>query len=186
MSVPHSNSTQTMLMPWEVDDRTRRTPVAPLTAVSSGKVTSVSPSSGAMPCASVRTVTVGAVRSGKTSTGILVAVIVPATRSSADAATTRSRFRIDQRMSASSMSASSVRVSAGELAAGHGSESDLVGPRGDDHVAGVDAGPDQRVAPVTRAERQDPLLERLAAELHVGNRGPVVVDDRRRWHHHPR
>ena len=35
---------------------------------------SVSTSSGAIPCASVRTVTVGAVRSGKTSTGSCVAV----------------------------------------------------------------------------------------------------------------
>ena len=74
MSVPQSNSTQTMEMPCEVEERTRRTPVAPFTAVSTGKVTSVSTSSGAMPCASVSTVTVGAVRSGKTSTGMRQAV----------------------------------------------------------------------------------------------------------------
>ena len=78
MSVPQSNSTQTTEMPCAVEERTRRTPVAPFTAVSIGNVTSASTSSGAMPCASVRTVTVGAVRSGKTSTGMRAAVHAPA------------------------------------------------------------------------------------------------------------
>ena len=58
-------------------ERTRRTPVAPLTADSSGKVTSASTSWGARPCASVRMVTVGAVRSGNTSTGMRAAVTAP-------------------------------------------------------------------------------------------------------------
>ena len=56
------------------DERTRRTSVAPFTAVSMGKVTRRSTSSGAMPVASVITVTVGALRSGNTSTSIVVAV----------------------------------------------------------------------------------------------------------------
>ena len=79
MSVPHSNSTQTTEMPTAVADRTRRTPAAPLTEVSMGNVTWLSTSVGAMPSASVMTVTVGAVRSGKTSTGIRTAVKPPKT-----------------------------------------------------------------------------------------------------------
>ena len=53
-------------------ERTRSTPAAPLTAVSSGRVTCSSTSSGARPGASVKMVTVGRFRSGKTSTGIRV------------------------------------------------------------------------------------------------------------------
>jgi hypothetical protein len=74
MSIPHANSTQTTEMPTAVDDRTRRTPEAPLSAASMGNVTWLSTSVGAMPWASVMTVTVGAVRSGKTSTGMRRAV----------------------------------------------------------------------------------------------------------------
>ena len=78
MSVPQSNSTHTTAMPTAVADRTRRTSDAPLIAVSIGNVTSVSSSSGAMPRPSTRIVTVGAVRSGNTSTGMLRAVQAPA------------------------------------------------------------------------------------------------------------
>jgi hypothetical protein len=49
MSVPQSNSTQTTAIPTAVADLTRLTPDAPLIAVSIGKVTSDSISSGAMP-----------------------------------------------------------------------------------------------------------------------------------------
>ena len=84
MSVPQSNSTHTTAIPTAVADRTRRTPDAPLMALSSGKVTSDSISSGAMPCPSVRMVTVGAVRSGKTSIGICRAVQAPAASSSTE------------------------------------------------------------------------------------------------------
>jgi len=49
----------------------------PLSAVSMGKVTSCSTSSGAMPPASVITVINGLLRSGKTSTGVRQAVIAP-------------------------------------------------------------------------------------------------------------
>ena len=73
MSVPHSNSTQTTEKPVVDEERTRRTPVAPFTAVSMGKVTSCSTSSAAMPLASVMTTTVGAFRSGKTSTSAWMA-----------------------------------------------------------------------------------------------------------------
>ena len=69
MSVPQSNSTQTTDRPTPDTDRTRRTPVAPLSWDSRGRVTSTSTSSGARPGASVRTVTVGRFRSGNTSTG---------------------------------------------------------------------------------------------------------------------
>ena len=84
MSVPQSNSTHTTAMPTAVADRTRRTPDAPLMALSSGNVTSDSISSGAIPWPSARMVTVGAVRSGNTSTGIWRAVQAPAPNSSND------------------------------------------------------------------------------------------------------
>src|SRR6056297_2681423 len=91
MSVPQSNSTHTMDTPFAVDDRTRRTPVAPLTDVSMGMVTRRSTSSGAIPCASVITVTVGAVKSGKTSTGILSTTYAPAKNNTIEVTTTTRR-----------------------------------------------------------------------------------------------
>ena len=99
MSVPQSNSTQMTAIPWAVEERTRRTPVAPFTEASTGKVTRVSTSSGAMPWASDRIVTVGAVRSGKTSTGRRSAVQAPPARRSTAPRSTRRRFASDQRMS---------------------------------------------------------------------------------------
>ncbi len=69
ISVPHSNSIHTIEKPFELEERTRLTFIAPLTAVSIGNVTSSSTSSAAIPCASVIIVTVGAVKSGNTSTG---------------------------------------------------------------------------------------------------------------------
>ncbi len=78
ISTPQSNSTQTTAIPTAVAERTRRTSEAPFRAASMGNVTSVSISSGAMPRPSVRMVTVGAVRSGNTSTGISRAVQTPA------------------------------------------------------------------------------------------------------------
>ena len=71
MSVPHSNSTHITAIPIAVAERTRLTFIEPLTAVSIGNVTCVSISSGAMPWPSTIIVAVGAVKSGKTSTGIL-------------------------------------------------------------------------------------------------------------------
>ena len=58
-------------------DRTPVTPCMPFIAVSSGKVMSCSTSSGAIPPASVIKVTVGRLRSGKTSTGMRVSVRAP-------------------------------------------------------------------------------------------------------------
>ena len=69
MSSPQSNSTQMIVTPTAVAERTRRTPGAPFTAVSIGNVTRYSMSVGAMPGFSAMTVTVGAVRSGSTSMG---------------------------------------------------------------------------------------------------------------------
>src|SRR5918996_865249 len=86
-------------IPVAVEDRTRRIPAAPLTAVSIGNVIKVSTSSGAIPWASVMTVTEGAVRSGKTSTGILTATIVPPTRTTVAMARTINRFAKDQPIS---------------------------------------------------------------------------------------
>ena len=88
MSVPQSNSTQITPTPTAVAERTRRTPDAPLMALSIGNVTSDSISSGAMPWPSARMVTVGAVRSGNTSTGMSRAVHAPAASSSTDSAMT--------------------------------------------------------------------------------------------------
>ena len=88
MSCPQSNSTHTTATPTAVADRTRRTPAAPFSADSIGKVTSDSISSGSMPGASARIVTVGAVRSGSTSSGIRDAVQPPHTRKAAASATT--------------------------------------------------------------------------------------------------
>ena len=85
MSTPQSNSTHTNEKPCEDVERTRRTLVAPFTAVSMGNVTRRSTSSGAMPVASVSTTTVGDVRSGKTSTSIFCTAYIPpmVTRSTA-------------------------------------------------------------------------------------------------------
>ena len=70
MSVPQSNSTHTTENPVVDEERTLRTPVAPFTEVSMGKVTNCSTSSAAIPSASVITTTVGALRSGNTSTSV--------------------------------------------------------------------------------------------------------------------
>ena len=96
MSCPQSNSTQMTATPTAVADRTRLTPGAPLSAASIGKVTSASMSVGAMPPPSTRMVTVGAVRSGSTSTGIVVAVYVPPASSNAETPSTSTRFPSDQ------------------------------------------------------------------------------------------
>ena len=91
--MPQSNSTHTTEKPVVDEERTRRTPVAPFTAVSMGKVTSRSTSSAAMPRASVITTTVGALRSGKTSTSIRHAVQQPTASSSTLKNTTNGRLR---------------------------------------------------------------------------------------------
>ncbi|CCY36417.1 unknown [Tannerella sp. CAG:118] len=85
ISVPQLNSTQTTENPVVEDERTRLTSVAPFTAVSTGNVTKRSTSSGAIPGASVMTTTVGALRSGNTSTSIFIAVNVPANKRIMDA-----------------------------------------------------------------------------------------------------
>jgi len=92
MSVFHSNSTHTIEIPAEEEERTRLTLVAPFTEVSMGNVTSFSTSSGAIPCASVSTTTVGAVKSGNTSTSILEAITLPKISNKTDAIITKNRF----------------------------------------------------------------------------------------------
>ena len=96
MSVPQSNSTHTTEKPEVELERTRRTSVAPVTVRST--------SSAAMPLASVITTTVGAFRSGKTSTSILRAVYVPATSSTTPAIITNIRLRNENSMIRFSMS----------------------------------------------------------------------------------
>src|SRR5687768_16980902 len=100
MSSPQSNSTHTTATPTAVADLTRRTPLAPFKAVSKGKVTSDSISEGAMPGDSASSVTVGAVKSGSTSTGTVVETYPPQTRRIAASASTRVRLFNDQRISA--------------------------------------------------------------------------------------
>ena len=92
MSVPQSNSTHTTENPWVDWERTRRTPVLPFTAVSMGKVTSCSTSSAAIPPASVMMTTVGALRSGKTSTSVLLVEYSPPITSSTVATSTSILF----------------------------------------------------------------------------------------------
>src|SRR3972149_12160616 len=96
MSVPQSNSTHTTEMPIPDAERTLRTPVAPFTEDSMGNETNASTSCGARPCASVMTVTVGAVRSGKTSTGMRTAVTAPYRETAKAAIATNRRFLVDQ------------------------------------------------------------------------------------------
>ena len=96
MLVPQSNSTHTTEKPTAVADRTRRTPAAPFIAVSMGNVTSVSTSEGAMPWASVRIVTVGAVKSGKTSTGMVVVTYSPTAIKASETKTIRTRLFSDK------------------------------------------------------------------------------------------
>ena len=82
-------------IPTALAERTRRTPDAPLMALSIGNVTSDSISSGAIPWPSARIVTVGAVRSGNTSTGMSRAVQIPAASSRTDRAITIPWWSID-------------------------------------------------------------------------------------------
>ena len=84
-------------------DRTRLIDVAPFTAVSMGKVTSLSTSSGAIPLASVIMTTVGAVSSGNMSISIRNVTIVPAIISSRAPASTLSLFLNEKSMILSSM-----------------------------------------------------------------------------------
>ncbi len=78
-------------MPAPDTERSRRTPEAPFRADSIGNVTSSSTSSGASPLASLMTVTVGAERSGKMSTGSLAVSTPPATSSTEATASTAQR-----------------------------------------------------------------------------------------------
>ncbi len=98
MSVPQSNSTHTAEKPVVEVERTRRTPVEPLTEVSIGYVTSFSTSSGAMPGASVMTTTVGALRSGKISTSLRRRMTVPKTSTRTMRMTTVSRLLSEKRI----------------------------------------------------------------------------------------
>ncbi len=91
-SVPQSNSTQTTDSPMPEADRTRRTPAAPVSWYSIGRVTRASTSSGARPGASVMTATVGRFRSGNTSTGVRASWTRPAAATTTAAASTSPRF----------------------------------------------------------------------------------------------
>ena len=104
MSVPQSNSTHTTEKPLVDEDLTLLTSGAPFMAVSMGKVTSCSTSSAAIPLASVMTTTVGALRSGKTSTSVRLTVYMPATVMSTAATATSRRLSRENRMILSSMS----------------------------------------------------------------------------------
>ena len=98
MSVSQSNSTHTTENPIVLEERTRCTSVAPLTAVSMGKVTRRSTSSAAIPLASVMITTVGALRSGKTSTSMCLAVQQPPMIKIRVASKTSARLRKEKAM----------------------------------------------------------------------------------------
>ena len=103
LSVPQSNSTKTMDSPTPELERTRTTPAAPLTAVSMGRVTRDSTSSGARPWASVMMVTVGRLRSGSTSTGKAESTQIPHPRIKVAKAKTGRRWRSEKPMMRSNM-----------------------------------------------------------------------------------
>src|SRR6056297_1608289 len=179
MSVPHSNSMVTTLIPTPVLERTRRTPPAPFIAVSIGKVTSRSTSSGGMPCASATTVTEGAVRSGKTSTGACRELQPPQNSSNRAAASTSRRLPSDQRMMRSIMaSGSSVRVSVPHFLAAGGRELHEIGTLGYHALARRHAAHDLDQAAVVNAEPYRPAHEGVAAGLHVDHIETTVVDHR--------
>src|SRR5688572_17402378 len=92
-SVSQSNSTNTIPRPGDATERTTSTPGAPFKAVSTGRLACVSTSSGAIPPASKKMVTLGRFRSGSTSTGRFTRVNTPYTIMSAANATTNSLFR---------------------------------------------------------------------------------------------
>src|SRR5215470_17101245 len=93
MSVPQSNSTYTSDRPMPETERTRATPGIPFMMLSIGNVTSCSTSCGAKPSASVINVTIGRLRSGKTSIGIRGRTNEPRKTSSRAAARTKMRLR---------------------------------------------------------------------------------------------
>ena len=77
MSTLQSKVTYRKDRPADEVERTLSTPGRPFMVVSRGKVMSCSTSSAAIPPASVMIVTVGLLRSGKTSTGVRVSVNAP-------------------------------------------------------------------------------------------------------------
>src|SRR5262249_45498958 len=79
----------------------RRTPEAPFRADSMGKVTSDSISVGTMPRPSARMVTVGALKSGRTSNRIVEMTYPPQIRKAAAKETTTMQLVSDQRISLS-------------------------------------------------------------------------------------
>jgi hypothetical protein len=107
MSVPQSNSTQTSERLMALELRTRRTPAMPVIAVSIGNVTYCSTSSAARPPDSLRTTTVGALSSGKTSIGMSRSVIAVKPSRTAAAMSTRAEWVSENRIRARSMSAPS-------------------------------------------------------------------------------
>src|SRR5688572_22699459 len=183
MSVPQSNSTHTTEIPCAVDDRTRLTPVAPLTAVSMGNVTSVSTSSGASPCASVSTVTVGAVKSGKTSTGIFRVTSSPMTSNNTDAATTNNRCSMDQRMRRF-MEVSSMLVAVVGDGPRGGGELDFVRPARNDALAFLHALEHLHETGCANPQLHRPFVEGLAAFHDEDQVATVVIDERRLRHCH--
>ena len=92
-SVFQSNSTNTIPNPGDATDLTASTPGAPFKEVSIGKFTCASISSGAIPFASKKMVTLGLFRSGNTSTGKLTNVNTPYTITRAAVARTNNLLR---------------------------------------------------------------------------------------------
>src|SRR6056297_133727 len=181
MSVPHSNSMVTTLMPMPVFDRTRRTPPAPFIAVSIGKVTRRSTSSGGMPWASATTVTEGAVRSGKTSIGERRAAQVPqASRNTAAASTSRRLFS-DAFMirSIMVMPPDSVRVAVADLGTAGSRQTNQIGLLRYHALTGLHTVAHLDVVTIDDAQFDGSSHERLPAGLHVDHVATGVFDDGR-------
>src|SRR5262249_39252843 len=176
MSVPQSNSTHTTAMPRAVAERTRRTFKAPLMALSIGNVTRDSISSGAIPRPSVRIVTVGAVKSGNTSTGISRAVQMPPASSSAEKRITIQWCSIDH-CTSRFMMGSSVDVAFSRETLRGGRELDFIRPANHDAIADADAVADTDLIAIADRDVDVSPREAFAADLHEHVRPSSLVQD---------
>src|SRR5215203_4211891 len=132
-----------------------------------GSETSDSTSSGAIPCASVSIVTVGAVRSGKTSTGMRCAVHAPATSVTAASASTTTRCVRDHAMSLFSMVGASMLVAMRRHARRERCQAYLIGGARHDALARLESRAHEHTISLASADGELAFLERLALRLYV-------------------
>src|SRR5215831_9924539 len=173
MSWPHSNSTHTTARPTAVAERTRRTPDAPLRAASIGNVTTDSISVGTIPRPSTMIVTVGALKSGRTSRGMSRSTNAPHPTNARARAITITRYRRDHRMTLSIIGISLVDVPVRGNSAGHSRKPDQVGAFGNHPVARLKAFLNLHHAAIANADFDRTPQKSLACRLDKDHR--VVV-----------